>query len=45
MKKHPKTCKIILTETQVKKLLDTVTKQQIYEQSEKSKIFQLMSSI
>jgi hypothetical protein len=45
MKKHPKTCKIILTETQVKKLLDTVTKQQIYEQSEKSNTYRLISSI
>nr|WP_314865238.1 hypothetical protein [uncultured Flavobacterium sp.] len=45
MKNQSKTCKIILTETQVKKLLDTVTKQPICEQSEKSKIYRLMSSI
>lgn len=38
MKNQPKICKIILiTETQVKKLIDTVMKQSIIDQSEQSK--------
>lgn len=45
MKSKNNNRKIILTETQVKKLIDTVIKQSISEQSEKSKPHKLMSSI
>lgn len=37
--------KIILSEAQVKKLIDTLTKESVLEESEKSKIFKLTKSI
>jgi hypothetical protein len=43
MKNQSKIRKIILTETQVKKLIDTVMKQSIIEQSEQSKGNRLIS--
>lgn len=43
MKNQPRIHKIILTETQVKKLIDTVMKQSIIEQSEQSKGNRLIS--
>lgn len=43
MKNQLKIRKIILTETQVKKLIDTVMKQSIIEQSEQSKGNRLIS--
>ena len=44
MKNQSKIRKIILTETQVKKLIDTVMKQSIIEQSEQSKGNRIISS-
>jgi hypothetical protein len=44
MKNQSKTRKIILKETQVKKLIDTVMKQSIIEQSEQSKGNLIISS-
>lgn len=37
--------KIILNEGQVKRLLDTITKESVLEESEKSKTFKLTKSI
>ncbi len=45
MKTTQKRMKIILNELQVKRLLDTITKESILEESEKSKTFRLTKSI
>jgi hypothetical protein len=45
MKKQPKIRKVILTETQVKKLIDTLANQSLNEQRKKSNTYRLMSSI
>ena len=37
--------KIILNESQVKRLLDTITKESVLEESEKQKTLKLMKSI
>jgi DNA-binding IclR family transcriptional regulator len=45
MKTTQKRMKIILNESQVKKLLDTLTKETILEQSEKQRTLKLMTAI
>jgi hypothetical protein len=45
MKTTQKRMKIILNENQVKKLLDTLTKETVLEESKKSKTFKLIKSI
>jgi len=45
MKTIQKKIKIILNESQVKKLLDTITKESILEESEKPKTFKLTKLI
>lgn len=45
MKTSQKRMKIILNESQVKKLLDTLTKETILEQTEKQKTLKLMTAI
>ena len=45
MKTTQKRMKIILNESQVKKLLDTLTKETILEQTEKQKTLKLMTAI
>ncbi len=45
MKTTQKRMKIILTETQVKKLLDTISKESVLEEFQKSKTLKLIKSI
>jgi hypothetical protein len=45
MKTNQKRLKIILKEDQVKRLLDTLTKESVLEESEKPKTFKLTKSI
>ncbi len=45
MKTTQKRMKIILNESQVKRLLDTITKESILEETQKPKTFKLTASI
>ena len=45
MKTTQKKMKIILNESQVKRLLDTITKESILEETQKPKTFKLTASI
>lgn len=45
MKTTQKRMKIILNESQVKRLLDTITKESVLEETQKPKTFKLTASI
>lgn len=45
MKTTQKRMKIILNESQVKRLLDTITKESVLEENQKPKTFKLTASI
>lgn len=45
MKTNQKGIKIILNESQIKRLLDTITKESVLKETQKPKIFKLTASI